>query len=100
MSGEYGWTLDLKRIQRSIEWQLEKLCTDYIDFGFIHCIDELADLEKYQSNGILDYIKQLKEKGIIKHIGLSSHTPELVHRVLDLGIIDMVMLSINPAYDY
>ena len=38
--GEYGWTTDLKRIKESIQWQLDCLQTDYIDFGFIHCIDE------------------------------------------------------------
>ena len=100
ITGEYGWTLNLNTIKKAIAWQLEMLKTDYIDFGFIHCLDEIQDLEKYQKNGILDYIKQLKETGVIKHIGLSSHTPELVHKVLDLNIVDMVMFSINPAYDY
>ena len=35
----------------------------------------------------------------VRHIGLSSHTPALVNKVLDMGILDMVMFSINPAYD-
>src|SRR5699024_10507955 len=34
------------------------------------------------------------------HIGLSSHTPEIVNQVLDQQLIDMLMFSINPAYDY
>lgn len=44
-SGKYGWTLDLDEIKRSIDWQLKALQTDYIDFGFIHCMDEISDLE-------------------------------------------------------
>ena len=40
-TGKYGWTLDLEKIKRSVDWQLKALKTDYIDFGFIHCIDEL-----------------------------------------------------------
>ena len=99
-TGSYGWTTNLEKIKRSIAWQLEQLKTDYIDYGFIHCIDEESDWNAYQKNGILEYIKELKEKGIVKHIGISSHTPELVHKVLDTGLIDMVMFSINPAYDY
>ena len=99
-TGEYGWTTSLDKIKKSIDWQLKSLKTDYIDFGFIHCIDEESDWNTYQKNGILDYIKELKEKGIVKHIGISSHTPELVHKALDTGLIDMVMFSINPAYDY
>ena len=63
-SGEYGWTLDLDKIKHSIDWQLKKLKTDYIDFGFIHCMDEEDDFIRYEKNGVLDYILSLKEKGI------------------------------------
>lgn len=42
----------------------------------------------------------LKAQGVIRHIGLSSHTPALVNRILDRGLVDMVMFSINPVYDY
>ena len=99
-TGKYGWTQNLEEIKRSIAWQLEALQTDYIDFGFIHCVDELADLEKAVSGGTLDYIRSLKEQGVVRHVGLSSHTPIVVQKALDLGLIDMVMFSINPAYDY
>ncbi len=98
-SGEYGWTLDLDKIKHSIDWQLKKLKTDYIDFGFIHCMDEEDDFIRYKKNGVLDYILSLKEKGIVKHVGLSSHTPSVVNKILDLGIVDMLMFSINALYD-
>jgi len=98
-TGEYGWTTDLEEIKRSVAWQLEKLQTDYIDFGFIHCIDEQNDLDTYKNNGVIDYILELKSKGVVRHIGLSSHTPAIVNKFLDMGIIDVVMFSINPLYD-
>ncbi|MEE1199345.1 MAG: aldo/keto reductase [Christensenellales bacterium] len=99
-SGEYGWTTDLDEVKASVKWQLEKLQTDYIDFGFIHCLDEEKDLTAYQSSELLDYVQDLKKQGVIRHIGLSSHTPALVNRVLDMGIVDIVMFSVNPVYDY
>ncbi len=99
-SGKYGWTLDLEDIKRSVDWQLKALQTDYIDFGFIHCIDEESDLETMLSHGTLAYMQQLKQQGVIRHIGLSSHTPAVVQKVLDMQILDMLMFSINPAYDY
>ncbi len=99
-TGQYGWTLDLEEIKRSIDWQLKALRTDYIDFGFIHCMDEMTDLEQYRSNGVLDYLLSLQKQGVVRHIGLSSHTPEVVQQVLDWNLIDMLMFSINPAYDY
>lgn len=80
-------------------WQLDALKTDYIDFGFLHCIDETADLEKAEAHGTLEYLKELKRQGAVRHIGLSSHTPQVVHKVLDMGLIDLLMFSINPAYE-
>lgn len=98
--GKYSWTTDLDTIKRSIDWQLNALKTDYIDFGFLHCIDEESDLHHALKGGILEYILKLKEDGVVRHIGLSSHTPSIVETVLDTGILDMLMFSINPAYDY
>ena len=97
-TGSYGWTTNLDKIKKSVKWQLEELETDYIDYGFIHCLDEESDWNSYIANGILDYIKELKEKGVVKHIGISSHTPSLVQKALDTNLIDMVMFSINPGY--
>lgn len=99
-TGSYGWTNDLEKIKRSVDWQLTSLRTDTIDFGFIHCLDERSDLEKMQNSGVIDYILALKKQGVVRHIGLSSHTPELANLVLDLGILDMLMFSVNPGYDY
>lgn len=98
--GTYGWTTDLDTIKRSIDWQLTALKTDYIDFGFLHCIDEASDWRKVRDSGVLAYIQQLQREGVVRHIGLSSHTPELAHQVLDLDVIDLLMFSINPGYDY
>lgn len=98
--GAYGWSLNLDTVKRSVAWQMEQLKTDYIDYGFIHCQDEESDWETYRQNGILDYILQLKEEGTVKHIGLSSHTPRVIQRILDDAPVDALMFSVNPAYDY
>ena len=99
-SGEYGWTTDLDTIKRQVDWQLKELRTDYIDFGMIHCLAEGRDWKQYQKNGVLDYLLELKRAGVVRHIGLSSHTPELAQMVLDTGLAEQLMFSINPAYDY
>lgn len=99
-TGEYGWSTNLETIKRSVDWQLDKLKTDYIDFGFIHCLDEESDLAAYDKHGALKYIMHMKEQGVVRHIGLSTHAPEMANRVLDMKIIDMLMFSINPMYDY
>ena len=98
--GDYGWSLDLETIKRSVNMTLDQLQTDYIDYGFIHCQDELSDWETFRRNGIYDYILELKKKGVVRHIGLSSHTPSVINRILDEADVDMLMFSINSAYDY
>lgn len=99
-SGEYGWDLSLEGVKRSIDWQLQNLKTDYIDFGFMHCIDEASDLKEYMEGGSYDYLLEMKKAGVVKHLGLSTHAPALANAVLDMGVIDMMMFSINPMYDY
>lgn len=99
-SGTYGWSTDGEIIRRSIDWQLAQLKTDYIDYGYIHGIDELSDWEEYQRNGAFAYLMRMKEQGVVKHIGLSSHTPSTIQKVLDEAPVDMLMFSVNPGYDY
>ena len=99
-TGEYGWTTDLDTVKRQVDWQLKELKTDYIDFGMIHCLDTSGDWEQYRKNGVLGYLLEMKKAGVVRHIGLSTHTPELANIVLDTGLVEQLMFSINPAYDY
>lgn len=98
--GEYGWSRDFNNIKKTVEWELNALKTDYIDFSFLHCVDEDEDFDKLVSIGVFEHIKELKKQGIVRHIGFSSHTPSVANRILDTGGIDMMMFSINPAYDF
>lgn len=98
-TGEYGWTTKLDTVKRQIEWQLHELQTDYIDFGFIHCLDTEEDWQAYQKNGVLDYLLSMKKQGVVHNIGLSSHTPSVANKVLDTGLVDQLMFSINAGYD-
>lgn len=99
-AGEYGWTTDGDAVKRSVEWQLKNLKTDYIDYAFIHCIDEESDWARYRKNGAFEFLLELKRTGAARHIGLSSHVPAVAEKILDTGLIDMLMFSINPGYDY
>ncbi len=98
--GEYGWCRDFDTIKKTFLWELETLGTDYVDFGFLHCVDEDEDFDKLVEIGLLDYLKQLKAQGTVRHIGFSSHTPAVANRIIDTGLVDMMMFSINPAYDF
>lgn len=98
--GEYGWCRDFETIRKTFHWELETMGTDYADFGFLHCVDEQEDFDALLRTGVLDYIQKMKAQGTVRHIGFSSHTPAVANRILDTGLMDMMMFSINPAYDF
>ena len=99
-TGEYGWTTNLDKVKSQVEWMLGELKTDYVDYGFIHCLDSESDWQEYQENGVLDYLLEMKKQGVVRHIGLSTHTPEVANLVLNSGLVEQMMFSINPGYDY
>lgn len=96
----YGFSRNLELIKKSFDKILNAAKMDYTDMGYIHCIDEEKDFENIMKGGLFDYVLSLKEQGVIKHIGFSTHTPSMAHKFLNTGVIDMFMFSINPAYDY
>ncbi len=41
----------------------------------------------------------MKTTGVIRHIGMSSHNPHIARKAVESGMVDVLMFSINPAYD-
>lgn len=97
--GQYTRTRDIEKTKRSFQDLLDRLGTDYIDVGMIHYVDNEDDFRTVFEGPILDYAKELKAKGIIRHIGMSSHNPIIALKAVESGVIDVLMFSINPAYD-
>ena len=97
--GQYNRTRDMEKTRRSFEDLLNRLQTDYIDVGMIHYVDNQEDLDGVLGGPVLEYARELKAKGIIRHIGMSSHNPQVALKAVESGWIDVLMFSINPAYD-
>ena len=99
-TGSYGWTTNARKAIAEFERRLAALHTDYADFGFIHCIDEDADLDRVMNGGIWDYAQARKADGTIRHLGFSTHSTHIARRLLETEAFDLAMFSINPMYDY
>lgn len=97
--GQYVKTRDMDKVVPAFEDLLERLQTDYLDLGMIHYIDKDEDYDNVMNGPFIEYVHELHEKGVIKHIGMSSHNPKIVERAIKDGIIEMVLFSINPAFD-
>ncbi len=96
---QYYKTRDIKYVIPAFEDLLRRLQTDYIDLGMIHFVDSPEEWESIQDSEYLQYVKSLKEKGIVKHIGISSHNPEVASKAAQSGYVEMILFSINPAFD-
>lgn len=98
-NGQYGRTLNINEVRNAFEDLLNRLRTDYIDFGMIHMVDSESDFDRIFNGEILEYALHLKEKGVIRKLGISSHNSAVALKAVQTGLLDSLMLSINPAYD-
>ena len=97
--GQYYRTREMEYVVPAFEDLLTRLQTDYIDLGMIHYVDSEEEWDQIQNSDYLKYIFDLKEKGVIRHIGMSSHNPKVAVKAVQSGYVEMILFSINPAFD-
>ena len=99
-NGQYVRNLvDMNKIKDHFGDLLERLKTDYIDVGMIHFVDTDEDFEAAFNGELIGYAQELRQKGVIKSIGVSSHRTPVARRMVETGLIDVLMFSLNPAFD-
>ena len=97
--GQYERSRDVSICKQAFEDLLGRLGTDYIDLGMIHYIDEQEEWNRVIDSDYLDYVRELKHEGKIRHIGMSTHNPLIARQAVESGIVEMILFSINPAFD-
>lgn len=97
--GQYRRSRELKEIVPAFIDLLDRMQLEYIDVGMIHYVDEKSDFEQIFHGGIMAYAHELKRQGHIKALGLSTHNPDIAMMAVESGLIDVILFSINPAYD-
>jgi hypothetical protein len=98
-NGQYVRTRELGKVKEAFADLLTRLQTDYIDLGMIHFVDEAAEFEKIMHGEFIEYVRDLKRRGIIRHIGLSTHNPVVGKLAALCGEIEVILFSLNPAFD-
>lgn len=98
-NGQYQRTRVLREVKEGFQEQLRLLNTDHVEIGMIHYVDSMADWEGVRTGGVLAYAQELRDKGVIGSIGLSSHNPEVALAAVNSGLIQVLMFSVNPCYD-
>ena len=98
-NGQYVRTRELGQVKVAFADLLNRLQTDYVDLGMIHFVDEVAEFERIMNGEFIDYIRGLKQSGIIRHIGMSTHNPIVGKLAALSGEIESILFSLNPAFD-
>lgn len=77
---------------------LQRTGAGYFDFYLLHALAE-DNVETYERYGIWDYVKTLKQEGLVRHMGFSFHDkPQLLDKILtDHPEAEFVQLQINYA---
>ena len=84
------------KMVKACEDSLSRLGTDYLDVYFLHYpIPE----EEVSIQERMETMTELKKAGKIRAIGMSTHNPRVALLAAKSGVVDVIMFSVNPAYD-
>lgn len=76
--------------------QLRRLRTDYIDYYLMHMLTDTDTWNKLISIGILDWLKEQKERGAIRQIGFSYHgNSDMFCKLIDAYDWDFCQIQYN-----
>lgn len=85
-----------KIAKKEFQTSLQRTGAGYFDFYLLHSLME-NNYKKYDKFGIWDFVKEQKEKGLIRHYGFSFHGgPKLLDELLTKHPdVEFVQLQIN-----
>ena len=98
-NNQYVRTREMDKVIPAFEDFMERFQIDTLDFGMIHYVDQLDDYNEIMNGPFMEYVRKLKDDGTIEHIGLSTHNPDIGLLAAQNPEIELLMFSINPAYD-
>jgi aryl-alcohol dehydrogenase-like predicted oxidoreductase len=81
--------------QADLNSSLEELDTDYIDIFHLHAVDTMADFQQKQD--VVQMLQEAKSKGLIKAVGVSTHTVEVTQALATVPEIDAVLTVISKT---
>ena len=98
LNAGYSGCRNAEDAKKELEISLERTGAGYFDYYLLHALGK-GNIDKYDSYGIWDFVKEMKEKGLIKHWGFSFHdTPEFLDELLTAHPdAEFVQLQINYA---
>ncbi|MFW6268840.1 MAG: aldo/keto reductase [Bacillota bacterium] len=88
---------DLTTFKSDFNTILDNLQTDYLDILFMHDISTKKEWKQVNQENIFEYVKKEKDKGRVKHLGISTHNLDLGEEMLKSGKFEVVMVAYNVS---
>lgn len=87
---------DRKGAEKELKESLKLLHTDYFDVYQLHCISSARDVEQaFAPGGVMELMRELKEKGIARNIGFSAHDEDAALLMIQQYDFDSVLFPFN-----
>lgn len=96
---QYKQSHDLEKSKIYIQDFFKRCHTDYIDILMLHFVDTPLHKQEIFNYGLVEYAQKLKEAGVVRYIGMSSHDANISAEIVKTGILDVLMFSSNIAFD-
>ena len=75
---------------------MKLLCTDYFDVYQMHAVNSMESVEAvFAPGGTMELLQELKQKGIIRNIGFSSHNEDAALEMIRRFDFDSVLFPFN-----
>ena len=84
----------VEEAEKSLRRSLEELETDYIDIMLLHYVkpEWLANTKE-----VLEFLHEAKAKGLLRAVGLSTHSVETTRQVANLTTVEVVLTVANKT---
>lgn len=82
--------------EKELMESLKLLKTDYLDVYQLHEMSSMWEVERaFAPGGVMELMRDLKQKGIAKNIGFSAHSEDAALRMIELFDFDSVLFPFN-----
>ena len=81
--------------RRSVTKALQELGVEAVDIFLLHAVDSAGELEAKLP--ALEALSRAKEQGLVRAVGVSSHSREVLQQLLRLPEVDVALVVVNQT---
>lgn len=87
---------DRQGAREDLDLSLRRLRTDYLDLYQLHMVSQETDFQTIIGpNGALETVVEAQKQGLIRHLGVTSHSLEMAIRLVQTGLFSTIQFPFN-----